>query len=429
MTSLLDFVKKLSFVRTAGSEEEKTAAALIQEEIAAAAEGRGLPPSQLLPFPVPSARFSRCEVEAAGKKLPCVPYLRSGCIDRTLKLRWMDSIMEEDFAGVGDLSDSAVLVNSIPDEDAYKRLVKHKAAAFLIPKGKYYHTAEEASLYPVPLRDHLARNGAIPGFLITAADATALIQNKVCEIRLVLEQENVDLTSQNVEAVIEGTCQKDECIILTAHYDSVPLGTGSWDNATGAVSLLALYRHFAAHPPRRTVRFLWCGSEEVGLLGSRAYIEQNKELLESIQFCFNFDMCGTALGPNEIFVTGEDALETYIRQYCRQAGYAAKIGCFVHSSDSAPFCDNGIPALGLSRGTSSAEIHTIHDLMPPLDETAFQKNMDFAIRIIGDFANAALVPVKKGMSDARKKDLDKYFHREARKDGSKDGGAEQDKKQ
>ena len=204
-------------------------------------------------------------------------------------------------------------------------------------------------MYPRRLREHFSRNGIIPGFVITAADALWLVDEEVEKIRLTLEQEDTEPESRNITAVIEGTDLKEESIVLTAHYDSVPLGTGSWDNATGAVALMAIFRHFAAHPARRTLRFIWCGSEELGLLGSRAYAEQHSELLEKVVFCFNFDMCGTILGANKIVVTGEKELQTFAEQYCKLTGYSAKIGVGVHSSDSAPFCDNEIPALGLSR--------------------------------------------------------------------------------
>ena len=44
------------------------------------------------------------------------------------------------------------------------------------------------------------------------------------------------------------------------------------------------------------------------------------------------------------------------------------------------------------------------------------KNVAFAIRMIGDVANAAVLPVKKGMPEETKKELDKYFHRENEKE-------------
>lgn len=418
MKELMEFVKELSFVRVGGSAEEKKAAELVMEEINQAVKEAGREDIQreYMPFKIPSAKVGKCSVQAAGRKIPCVPLLRSGNIDRECELVYLDEASEIDFAGAGNLEGKVVLLNKLYEEDVYKRLAEHKASAFLVMQGRYYHSEQEASLFPRRLGEYLSRNGVIPGFAITAADALWLIQEEVEKVHLTLNQEDVELESSNVSAVIEGTDLKEESIILTAHYDSVPVGTGSWDNATGTVALLAIFRHFAANQPRRTLRFLWCGSEEMGLLGSKAYVKQKEELLDKIGFCFNFDMCGTALGANNIFVTGEKELQTFAEQYCKLACYSAKITVVVHSSDSAPFCDKGIPALGLSRETTTAEIHTIHDLSATLSEKAMQKNVAFAIRLIGDVANAAVLPVKKGMPEETKKELDKYFHRENEKE-------------
>ena len=418
MKELMEFVKALSFVRTGGSAEEKKAAELVMGEVNRIAEetGREDIRGEYMTFQIPDAKVNTCAVQVSGREIPCVPFLRSGNIDRECDLVYLDEASDIDFAGVGDLEGKVVLLNKLTDKEVYKRLVEHKASAFLVMQGKYYLSEKEVSLYARRLREHFTKIGMIPGFVIPAADALWMIQEEVEKIHLTLEQEETEPESQNVLAVIEGTDLKEESIVLTAHYDSVPVGTGSWDNATGTTALLAIFRHFAEHPARRTLRFVWCGSEELGLLGSKAYVEQKEELLEKIGFCFNFDMCGTVLGANKIIVTGEKELQTFAEQYCKITGYSAQFGYGVHSSDSAPFCDKGIPALGLSRETSTAVIHTIHDLLPALSEKAMGRNVEFAVRMIGDVANAAVLPVKKGMPEETKKELDKYFHRENEKE-------------
>lgn len=415
MKELMDFVKALSFVRPGGSAEERRAGELIMEEIGRTAEETGKEEirGEYMTFQIPDADVTKCSVQAGDKEIPCVPFLRSGNIDRECELVYLDEASEIDFAGIGDLEGKAVLLNKLTDEEVYKRLVEHKASAFLVMQGKYYMSEKDASLYPRRLREFFSKYGVIPGFIIPAADALWLVkQEETCVLRLLLEQEDRELESRNILAVIPGTDLKEESIVLTAHYDSVPVGAGAWDNATGATALLGIFRHFAAKPARRTLRFVWCGSEELGLLGSKAYVEQKKELLEKTVFCFNFDMCGTALGANKISVTGEKELQTFVEQYCRLTGYSAVIGVGVHSSDSAPFCDNGIPALGLSRETTTTELHTVHDQLPALSAKAMSRNVDFAVRIIGDVANGAMVPVKKGMPEDCRKELDKFFHRE-----------------
>ena len=45
---------------------------------------------------------------------------------------------------------------------------------------------------------------------------------------------------------------------------------------------------------------------------------------------------------------------------------------------------------------------------------------EIAVRIIRDVANAAVLPVKKGMSEECRKELDKYFHRDKDKDKEKE---------
>ena len=418
MREMMDFVKELSFVRVGGSAEEKKAAELIMGEISSIAEetGREDIRGEYMTFQVPDAKVAKCSVRTAEREIVCVPYLRSGNIDRECDLVYLYEGSEIDFAVAGNLEGKAVLLNSPADEELYKRLLEHKVSAFLVMQGKYYLSGEEASLYPRILREHLTKHGLVPGFMIPSSEALRLVQDETDKVYLTLEQEDTEPESQNILAVIEGTECKEESIVLTAHYDSVPVGTGSWDNATGAAALLAIFRHFAANPSRRTMRFIWCGSEELGLLGSRAYVEQKSELLEKTVFCFNFDMCGTALGANKICVTGEKELQTFVEQYCKMIGYSAIIGVGVHSSDSAPFCDKDIPALGLSRETNTAELHTIHDLISALSEKAMVKNVEFAVRIIGDVANAAVMPVKKSMPEDTRKELNKYFHREEEKD-------------
>ena len=131
-------------------------------------------------------------------------------------------------------------------------------------------------------------------------------------------------------------------------------------------------------------------------------------------------MNGTVLGPNEIFITGGEDLKTYVEQYCREVGYSASTHIGVHSSDSAPFCDKGIPALGLSRGTNTAEIHTRRDLVGPLGADQLQAIGVFSSGLVARVANSVILPVERKLDDKLKEELDKYFYRaQKRKDEEK----------
>lgn len=332
---------------------------------------------------------------------------------RDLRLFYAERGTERDYLGKTDLSDSIVMVNQLRREE-YRTLCSLHAAAVLVITGKYYQDAGEAGIYRRNLRPKFLECGDVPVFLISAQDATELVREEASLIHVELEQENGETGSQNVEAVIPGTDMAGEEIILTAHFDSVPVGTGSWDNATGAAALLGIYRRFLAKPARRTLRFLWCGAEEQGLLGSKAYLAQRADTLSSIKFCFNFDMCGTVIGNNRVCVTGSRELEIFAEQYFRETGYSADLSRRVHSSDSAPFADRGIPAIGLSRGTASAEIHTSRDLMFPIGEAALLKNISDFAGMVSRVANAAVLPVDVGMPEEMRQELDKYFQRDVK---------------
>ena len=411
--SPLTFVQNLSFARYGGTQEELKAAKLIAAEIEAAGGH-----AELAPFEIAAPVYNGHVTKVTAPyelALNTVAFGMCGSIPapgKDLKLFYAERGVSRDFLGYDDLSGYVVMVNAL-SLDVYKELVKRHASAIFVIMGKYYHeTNEEAGMYARNLRPKFLELGQIPTFAIHANEATELLRNEAETIHIELDQQDGKATSQNVLAVIEGTEKKDEAIVITGHYDSLPLGPGAWDNATGSAALMGLYLYFLENAPKRTLRFVWCGTEEQGLLGSKAYIEQNEQLVkEQIKFCFNFDMCGTILGPNNICITGSKELEDFVELFCREVGYSARTRVGVHSSDSAPFADMGIPGIGLSRGTQTSEIHTSRDTMFPLGEKALKANIAFAAQMIERVANAVLLPVDTGMPDSIKKELDKYFQR------------------
>ncbi|MBQ9951493.1 MAG: Zn-dependent exopeptidase M28 [Clostridia bacterium] len=410
--SPLEFVEKLSFVRYGGTPAEKQAAEFIMGEIEKAG-GK----AELMPFQINASTYTSHVSKVVAPyelDIATVPFGMCGNMPapgKDLKLVYVERGEDRDFLGREDLSGCVVMVNSIT-LDVYKRLVKRNATAIFAIMGKYYHNNDEAGMYCRNLRPKFLEAGVIPTFYISAHDATELIRNEAETIHIELEQTDGEATSHDVLAVIEGTEKPEESIVLTGHYDSLPVGPGAWDNATGSAALMGLYLYFLENAPKRTLRFVWCGSEEQGLLGSKAYIEQHEELVNnSIKFCFNFDMCGTLLGPNNVFVTGSKELEDFADLFCREVGYSATFRNGVHSSDSAPFADKGIPGIGLSRGTQTSEIHTCRDTMFPLGEKPLKANIEFASKMISRVANSAVLPVETGMPDNIKKELDKYFQR------------------
>lgn len=413
--SPLKFVEDLAFVRYGGTEAEKKAAEMILAEIEASG-GKG----EITDFQINASDYKSHVTRVVvpyEHDLNTVAFGMCGSIPapgKDLKVLYAERGTEMDFLGYNDLSEYVVLIDAL-SLDAYKAIVKRNAAAIFVIMGKYYHDNGEAGLYNRNLRPKQLEQGKVPTFAINAHEATDLLRNGAERIHVELEQTDGEATSRNVLAVIEGSEKPEESIVLTAHYDSLPVGPGAWDNATGSAAILGLYKYFLENAPKRTLRFVWCGSEEQGLLGSKAYIAQHEDLMDSIKFCFNFDMCGTILGPNSICITGDKNLEDFVELFCRETGYSASTRVGVHSSDSAPFADRGVPGIGLSRGTRSSEIHTSRDTTFPLGEKQLRMNIEFAAKMVSRVANSVLLPVETGMPENMKKELDKYFQREPEK--------------
>ena len=161
-------------------------------------------------------------------------------------------------------------------------------------------------------------------------------------------------TSQNVIATRSQPDHADESqsiVVFSGHYDSVPMSPGANDNASGTAGVLELARLFAQVPLGVEVRFLACGGEEGGLVGSRYYVAQLPESeRERVIANFNMDMLATA-GPEQttLFVNTLDG-ENLVAQAALFAadtlGYADQLNAPYQrgASDHVAFADSGIAA-------------------------------------------------------------------------------------
>ena len=95
----------------------------------------------------------------------------------------------------------------------------------------------------------------------------------------------------NTIAEIKGTEKPDEYVLLSAHFDSWDGGSGATDNGTGTLTMMEAMRILKKiYPnPKRTILVGHWGSEEQGLNGSRAFVEDHPEIVQHIQAVFNQD--------------------------------------------------------------------------------------------------------------------------------------------
>lgn len=306
------------------------------------------------------------------------------------------------------------LVNGMLSRVVYKAIIQSGAIGFIAFNGDIDKDVAVTDIDRKELRESLREFGVIPGVQIRVHDALDLVNLNATKVRFKSNQKEGKLTSRNVVVDMKGSEDTKERIVFSAHYDSVGYSTGAYDNGTGAVGIYALACYFAKHQPKRNLTFVFCGSEERGLLGSKAYCRDHKDELDDVVLNINIDMIGSILGKRIARVTGAEAVNTFVDYYAKIVGYPITSSCGVYSSDSTPFADNGIPAISFARITPSGggSIHSRFDVLEHCNERYLSEDTEFICKFADTLANAYAFPIKKEMPQKMKEELDKYLGRD-----------------
>lgn len=217
------------------------------------------------------------------------------------------------------------------------------------------------------------------------------------KVDLIQEKER----TANVVALLEGSDPelKNEYLIIGAHYDHLGFGgpnsgsrvpdtnaihNGADDNASGTAMIIELAGKLASHANdlKRSIIFIAFSAEEMGLIGSRYFVDHSPVKLNQIKGMFNFDMVGRFdpdKGSISVSGTGTSAeSDSILLLYEKDMPFNV-----VHSpdgygpSDHAAFYAVKIPVFYFTTGA-----HT--DYHTPVDDT---EKLDFlSAKQIGDFA-------------------------------------------
>ncbi|MEO6683177.1 MAG: M20/M25/M40 family metallo-hydrolase, partial [Ginsengibacter sp.] len=191
----------------------------------------------------------------------------------------------------------------------------------------------------------------------------------------------------NTIAEIKGTEKPEEYIILSAHFDSWDGGTGATDNGTGTIVMMEamrLLKKYYPNPKRTILVGLW-GSEEQGLNGSRAFVEDNPKIVKNLQASFNQDN-GTGRVTN---IAGQGFLHSYeyINKWLSSVPADIRKGIETSfpgfpgagGSDFASFVAAGAPAFSLSSLSWSYGNYTWHTNLDTYDKIVFDDVRNNAI--------------------------------------------------
>lgn len=390
-----------AYVRTGGSAEEFRCAQYLKEQCEALG-GK----ASLEEFEVEVAEIKEAHLFVDGKEIACKGYKLAGSGEIEAPLYYMPS---DDKASLAGCKGKIVMVDGYLGYWVYQDILEHGAVGFITYDGNANYMDEDIDQRE--LRPHVSKGNKMPGVNINAKSAIALINSEAKMAKIVLEQKEEKGKSHNVVLDLPGEC--DEYIVLTAHYDSTPLSQGAYDNMSGSVGLLGLVEKFINKPHHYGLRFIWCGSEERGLLGSKAYTAAHEEELKKAVLNVNLDMIGCIMGKFIACCTSEEKLVHFIEYFGSVEGFGLKANQDVYSSDSTPFADKGVPAVSFARiaPNNTATIHNSYDTRKVMKMEHMQKDIAFIARFVDTMANAKHCPVDKEMPEKMKEELDYYLTR------------------
>lgn len=401
ISQIKQILDETAYVRTGGSDTEKRCADYLEK----LCREMGLRTHQES-FEVDMASIEQAELWVDGEQIPCKGYFCAGNAEVEAPLYYLPST---DPHSLSLCKGKIVMIDTYLGYWIYRDLLDNGAVGFITYSGDMTHPNDDIDQRE--LRSYVSKGDKIPGINLNVKSAVKLIEQDAKTARILLRQNEYKGTSQNVIAELPG--ETDEVVVLTAHYDSTSLSTGAYDNMSGCIGLLGIAEYFRTCPHRYGMRFVFCGSEERGLLGSKAYVAAHEEDLKKAVLNINLDMIGCTMGKFIACCTAEEKLVHYISYLSCEAGFGVSPYQGVYSSDSTPFADQGIPAVSFARiaPSNTATIHNRFDTLAVMKPEQVQRDVDFLISFTDRMVCAARCPVAREMPDNMKEKLDHYLCR------------------
>ncbi len=235
----------------------------------------------------------------------------------------------------------------------------------------------------------------IPAAALSVADAENLeriiARGKPVALHLVLTPKQTGMhESGNVIAEVPGTDPAAGIVLVGGHLDSWDLGTGAIDDGAGiAITAAAAKRLLDGPAPRRTIRVVWFGAEEVGGMGGAAYFKAHKEDPHVLAAESDF-------GADRIWRVDLNLPDTAAAAGARLAAALAPLGIVKGSAtagdgtDVGPVMRSGVAAIDLNQsGIRYFDYHhTPEDTLDRVDPEQLRQNVAAWTMMLAVMANA-----------------------------------------
>jgi hypothetical protein len=233
------------------------------------------------------------------------------------------------------------------------------------------------------------RPGPTPGTLyqpragipVLGVERDAPFAGRTATVRVQADSENSETT--NVIAEI-GPADAERVVMAGGHHDSVPAGPGLNDNGSGTVALLSVAERIDADrlPPGSALRFGFWGAEEIGLVGSRRYVDGlDAEQRRRIVAYMNLDMVGSPDAEPAVYDTG-NRVEAMLRRHLPPDAPQERLD---DNSDHASFETYDIPTGGIFTGLDDC-YHEACDTLPNVDRAVLAQSTRAAEAALLDLA-------------------------------------------
>ncbi|MEU9009741.1 M28 family metallopeptidase [Streptomyces sp. NPDC048479] len=206
----------------------------------------------------------------------------------------------------------------------------------------------------------------------------------------------------------------NQILMAGSHLDSVSAGAGINDNGSGSAAILetALAVSRAQFKPEKHLRFGWWGAEELGLVGSKYYVNNLPAAERSkISGYLNFDMIGSP-NPGYFVYDDDPTIEKTFKDYFAGLSIPTEIETEGDGrSDHAPFKNAGVPVGGLFTGADYTKTaaqaqkwggtagqafdrcyHSSCDTSSNIDDTALDRNSDAIAHAIWTLSAGTTTP-------------------------------------
>ena len=193
-----------------------------------------------------------------------------------------------------------------------------------------------------PVAASLQRPGIRIPVLGVGADAGEGLADRRATVRVDADSGRRETANVIAES---GPADAARVVMAGGHLDSVTAGPGLNDNGSGVAALLHVAQRLAAR--ELPLRFAFWGAEEIGLVGSRRYVDRLEAAeRRRIAAYINLDMVGTPDADHEVY-DGAPRIEAALRRGLPRGTGEATLD---DNSDHAPFEDAGIPVGGIFTG-------------------------------------------------------------------------------